>query len=42
VFAVIAPGNLEAARETKKVLDGVEMAVKAWPIAWLTLSDTDD
>jgi hypothetical protein len=39
---MIAPSNLEAARETKKVLNGVEMAMKAWPIAWLTLSDTDD
>jgi len=42
VLTVIAPSNLETARETKKVLDGVEMAVKTWPIAWFTLSDADD
>src|SRR4029077_607373 len=42
VLALIAPGNLEAAGKSKKVLDRVEMTVKTGPIARLTFGDADD
>ena len=42
MFAVIAPRDLEAAGEAKKVLDGVEMAMQPGPISRLTFGDADD
>src|SRR5262249_57269451 len=42
MLTLIAPGDLEAPREAKEVLDCIEMAVQARPVAWFALGDADD
>src|SRR5262249_11892404 len=42
MLTLIAPGDLEAPREAKEVLDCLEMAVQPRPVAWSALGDADD